>query len=52
LEFLLKRELRHENRAANQHQRENQQDVERFLARQFGERVCSDRENPAERGSK
>jgi hypothetical protein len=49
LEFLLERELRHEDRAANQKQPEHQQHVKNFQARQLSQRVAGDSENPRHR---
>jgi hypothetical protein len=51
LKFLLKRELRHEDRAANQEQAENKQDIKNSQACQFGECIDRNRENPRERES-
>jgi hypothetical protein len=45
LEFLLERELRHENRAANQQQPEHQEHVKNLQARQLSQRVAGDGEN-------
>ena len=51
LKFLLKSELRHEDRAADQKQSEDQQDVKNFQARQFGQRIERDGKNARERKS-
>src|SRR5437868_11420796 len=51
LELLLKTEPRHEDGTADENERENQQNIENLLTRQFGERVGSDRENTRRRES-
>ena len=49
LKFLLKRELRHEDRAADQEQRKDKQHIKDLQAGQFGERVKRDGNDSRER---
>ena len=51
LEFLLERHLGHEDRAADQEQREEQQDVENFQPRQLGQSIAGDGGDAPERES-